>query len=111
MTIEDHRRGFTAAMAALHAEGNAYLGRDGADPAADSMGYRQGVFWASPAELAELVDGVLAVIRSKANSEPAPGRRPHLLSMILFPTGEPVPDERPQDERPQNERPQNERPQ
>jgi hypothetical protein len=37
-----HRRGFAAAMAALIAEFNAYLDRDGADPAADSVSYRQG---------------------------------------------------------------------
>ncbi|MFR9779961.1 hypothetical protein ACL02O_28380 [Micromonospora sp. MS34] len=32
MTLEDHRRGFAAAMAVLIAEFNAYLDRDGTDP-------------------------------------------------------------------------------
>jgi hypothetical protein len=31
MTLEEHRRGFAAAMAVLIAELNAYLDRDGAD--------------------------------------------------------------------------------
>ena len=38
MTIDDHRRGFAAAMAVLIAEFNAYLDSDGADPAADAGG-------------------------------------------------------------------------
>jgi hypothetical protein len=37
MTREDHQRGFTAAMAALLAEFNGYLDRDGADPLADAV--------------------------------------------------------------------------
>ena len=42
MSLEDHRHGFAAAMAALIAEFNAYLDRDHADPTADSVSYRQG---------------------------------------------------------------------
>src|ERR1035437_6654378 len=42
MSLEDPRRGFAAAMAVLIAEFNAYLDRDGADPAADSASYTQG---------------------------------------------------------------------
>ena len=41
MSREDHRRGFTAAMAALLAEFNTYLDREHADPFADSVSYRQ----------------------------------------------------------------------
>ncbi len=37
MTLEDHRRGFAAAMAVLIAEFNAYLDRDGADRGASSQ--------------------------------------------------------------------------
>jgi DNA-binding transcriptional ArsR family regulator len=86
MSLDDHRHGFTAAMAVLHAEFNAYLDRDGADPPADSVGYRQGITWLTPDERAELIDAVRAVLATKANNQPAPGRRPHLLSMIFFPT-------------------------
>jgi hypothetical protein len=41
MSVEDHRQGFTAAMAALHAEFNACLDRDRSDPGADPVGYRK----------------------------------------------------------------------
>jgi DNA-binding transcriptional ArsR family regulator len=89
MSLDDHRHGFTAAMAALHAEFNAYLDRDGADPTADSVGYRQGTLWLSPDELAEMIGALRDVLASRAGNKPASGRSPHLLSMILFPTEEP----------------------
>jgi DNA-binding transcriptional ArsR family regulator len=92
MSLDDHRDGFAAAMAVLLAEFNAYLDRDGADPLADSVSYRQGVLWLSPVERAELIDTVRDVLASRTDSEPTPGRRPHLLSMVLFPT-----EERPHD--------------
>ncbi|MGY0459577.1 helix-turn-helix domain-containing protein [Kitasatospora sp. cg17-2] len=47
MSLDDHRRGFAAAMAALLTEFNAYLERDEADPGADSVGYRQGTLMVS----------------------------------------------------------------
>jgi DNA-binding transcriptional ArsR family regulator len=87
MSPEDHRRGFAAAMAVLIAEFNAYLDRDGADPAADSVSYRQGTLWLSPDELAEMIAGLTAVLRARIASPPAPGRAPYLLSTILFPAG------------------------
>jgi DNA-binding transcriptional ArsR family regulator len=89
MSLEDHRRGFTAAMAALLAEFNAYLDREGADPTADSVGYRQGILWLGPDDLAAVIGAVRDVLLSRAGNKPAPGRSPHLLSMILFPAGEP----------------------
>jgi DNA-binding transcriptional ArsR family regulator len=92
MSIDDHRRGFAAAMAALLAEFGAYLDREGADPAADLIGYRQGVLWLSRDELTETIDTVRKVLQEKWANKPAPGRSPHLLSMILFPTEEPPPD-------------------
>ena len=87
MSLEDHRRGFAAAMAVLIAEFNAYLDRDGADPAADSVSYRQGTLWLSPDELAEMLEA----LQDRVASKPAPGRAPYLLSAILFPTGQPNP--------------------
>lgn len=89
MSLDEHRHGFAAAMAALHAEFNAYLDRDGADPTADSVSYRQGTIWLTSDELAEMIDELRDVLASRTGNKPAPGRSPHLLSMILFPTGEP----------------------
>ncbi|MBP0454617.1 helix-turn-helix domain-containing protein [Kitasatospora sp. RG8] len=93
MTPEDHRRGFATAMAVLIAEFNAYLDRDGADPVADAVSYRQGTLWLSPDELAEMTAEMLAVLGPRLANRPAPGRAPYLLSPIRFPLGPPSPDE------------------
>jgi len=92
MSLEDHRHGFAAAMAALLAEFNAYLDRPGADPAADSVGYRQGVLWLSPDEITEMIGEIRAVFAARWHNEPVTGRRPHLMSAIFFPTEEPIQD-------------------
>jgi DNA-binding transcriptional ArsR family regulator len=86
LTLDDHRRGFAAAMAVLIAEFNAYLDRDGANPTADSVSYRQGTLWLSPEELTRLLGNLLAVLRPCLGNQPAAGRAPYLLSPILFPT-------------------------
>lgn len=89
MSLDDHRRGFAAAMAALLAGFNAYLDRPGADPFADSVGYRQGTLWLSPDELVEMISEFRHSFASRAGNGPAPGRNPHLVSSIFFPTDEP----------------------
>jgi hypothetical protein len=89
MTLEDHRQGFAAAMAALLAEFNAYLDREQADPFQDSVSYRQFPLWLNEAELARLIDEIRDAIVRNRGHEPTPDRRPHLLSTILFPIGEP----------------------
>jgi DNA-binding transcriptional ArsR family regulator len=85
MSVDDHRRGFAAAMAALLAEFNTYLDTDGADPVADDVGYRQGVIWLSEAERSALIEKAYAALRGRTANAPAPHRRPYLLSMIFFP--------------------------
>ncbi len=85
MSLDDHRRGFAAAMAVLLAEFNAYLDRDGADPAADSVGYRQGTIWLTREELAEMTDELRAVFAARFGNAPAPRRNPYLMSAIFFP--------------------------
>jgi DNA-binding transcriptional ArsR family regulator len=88
MSHDDHRRAFAAGMAAVLAEFNAYLDRDGADPTADQVGYRQGVLWLSPDELTEMIDGLRSVIRTVVDNKPTPDRSPHLFTAIFFPAGE-----------------------
>jgi DNA-binding transcriptional ArsR family regulator len=96
MTLEDHRRGFAAAMAVLITEFNAYLDREGAEPTADGVSYRQGTLWLSPDELAEMTRALLEVLRNSAANTPAPGRAPYLLSPVLFPIEQPLqPENRP----------------
>jgi DNA-binding transcriptional ArsR family regulator len=89
MTVEDHQRLFTAAVGALLAEFNAYLGRDGADPLTDSVSYRQFSLWLSKEEKAELVRDLTATLASLVKNGPTAERRQHMFSTILFPTDDP----------------------
>ncbi len=88
MSLDDHRRGFAAAMAALLAEFNAYLDRDGADPTGDSVGYRQGTVWLTPDELAGMIEEFRAAFAARAGNPPTPERSRYLVSAIFFPAGE-----------------------
>jgi DNA-binding transcriptional ArsR family regulator len=90
LSREDHRRGFAAATAALIAEFDAYLDRDGSEPAADLVGYRQHAVWLSEGELLELIAGMRAAIAPRLANGPAPGRAQYLLSPILFPIEPPA---------------------
>ncbi|WP_067474553.1 helix-turn-helix domain-containing protein [Actinomadura hibisca] len=94
MSAADHRRAFTAAMAALLAEFTGYLEHDGVDPVTDLVGYRQHVLWLSPRERAELIGKMRDAITDHLSHPPSPDRAPHLLSPILFPLAET--DEQPQ---------------
>jgi len=85
MSGDDHRRAFSAAIAATLAEFNAYLDRPGADPVTDGVGYKQFTIWLSPDEVMELAGEVRASIVARARNAPAPGRSPYFLSPILFP--------------------------
>ncbi|MFF0264168.1 helix-turn-helix domain-containing protein [Kribbella sp. NPDC004536] len=85
LTVEDHRRGFATAMAALLAEFNAYLDHDGADPIADLVGYRQHAIWLTEAELHQLIERLRAAILPVLPNEATPERSRYLLSPILFP--------------------------
>jgi DNA-binding transcriptional ArsR family regulator len=85
MSLQEHRNGFAAAMAALLAEFNAYLDRERADPTADSVSYRQFPLWLNQDELAEMISEIRSAVVPRLYNEPAPDRRAYLLSTILFP--------------------------
>ena len=104
-TLDDHRRVFAVAMAALLAEFHAYLDREGADPAADEVGYRQHALWLSEEERVELIEGMRRAIGPRYGNEPGPGRSQYLLSPILFPIGDPPGAEPPGAEPPSVEPP------
>ncbi|MFI0214253.1 helix-turn-helix domain-containing protein [Streptomyces lydicus] len=91
VSLEDHRRAFAVAMTTLLAEFNAYLDRDGADPVADMVGYRQHAVWLSEDERAELIEEMRAVLVSRMGNGPSPRRTRHLLSPVLFPAEQPPP--------------------
>ncbi|MFI7669492.1 helix-turn-helix domain-containing protein [Nocardia sp. NPDC049526] len=90
MTPNDHRQGFAAAMAVLIAEFNAYLDQADADPSADAVGYRQATLWLSPEELDTMLTGFRDLVAPLAANQPGPGRRPYLISPILFPGEKPA---------------------
>lgn len=88
MTVDDHRHGFAAAMAALLADFSAYLDQPDADPTADMVGYVQIPLWLTTEEIAAMAEQVRAILMSKIDNAPTPGRRLYLLSPILFPIGQ-----------------------
>lgn len=90
-SLEDYRRAFATAMTALLGEFNAYLERDYVDPIADAVGFRQHALWLSPQERDELISEMRKAIAPRLKNEPAPDRRQHLLSPILFPIEDVLP--------------------
>ena len=89
MTLEDHRRGFTAAMAALMGEFNAYLDRNGANPTADEVSYKQFTLWLTPAERSRLIRQVGRLLIARVKNQPGAGRAPYRASTIFFPADGP----------------------
>ncbi len=87
-TTEDFQRSFATALAALMAEFTAYLDRDGADPVADLVGYRQHAVWLSREELLGLIGTMREAIVPVLSHEPRPDRAQYLLSPIHFPIEE-----------------------
>ncbi|WP_433359243.1 ATP-binding protein [Streptosporangium sp. CA-115845] len=55
---------------------------------AHRLSRRQGTLWLTPDELTEMIDALRGVLASRTDNQPAPGRTPHLLGTILFPTEE-----------------------
>jgi DNA-binding transcriptional ArsR family regulator len=87
---DDYRSAFAAAMVVLVAEFSAYLARDGIDPAADLVGFRQHAVWLSSAELVEVNDAVRAALTPHLSNTPASDRSQYLISPIQFPIAPPV---------------------
>ncbi|MFC5181247.1 helix-turn-helix domain-containing protein [Actinomadura harenae] len=85
LSPDDHRAAFTAALAALAAEFDAYLDRDDSDPSSDPLGYRQHAVWLNPGELTALLADLRAAIVPHLANTSEPGRSRYLLSPILFP--------------------------
>ena len=89
LTTDDYRRGFDLALATLLAEFTAYLDRDGVDPTADLVGFRQHAVWLSHNELEDLITELRKVIVPRLSHEPSEERTRYLLSPILFPSEAP----------------------
>ncbi|MBV9843696.1 MAG: helix-turn-helix domain-containing protein [Kutzneria sp.] len=85
MSADEHRRLFGVAMATLLAEFDAYLDREGSDPAADPVSYLQTTLWLDAGELDELFVEIRDAIRAKAKNKASTRRSPYLVSPVLFP--------------------------
>ncbi|GAB2549669.1 helix-turn-helix domain-containing protein [Nocardia heshunensis] len=85
MTLDEHRRGFATSMAVLISEFNTYVDEAGTDLYGDAVIYRQGTLWLSPEELDAMLTGFREIVASVASNQPEEGRRPYLLSPVLFP--------------------------
>lgn len=90
LSTDDYRRGFVTAMSILLAEFDAYLSRDGVDPVADMVGFRQHMMWLNPAELRRFIEDLRKVIAPRLANTASPSRSRYLISPILFPAEESV---------------------
>ena len=88
MTLDDHRRAFTAAMAALIADFGAYLNAGTAAPIDDRIGYRQIPLWLTDREHDELLKGLQKILAPLMRRGPQGDRRQYLFSPIGFPVAE-----------------------
>ena len=88
MALEDHRRAFTAAMAALIADFGAYLSSGSASPVEDLVGYRQIPLWLTDAERDDLLERLQKVLARPMRLAPREDRRQYMFSPIAFPITE-----------------------
>lgn len=85
---EEHRAAFTAFVAALLAQFDAYVDAGPVDFDRDVAGYRQAGFFATPDEARALADAVRAAVAPFLAARPGPGRRRRLLTTVLLPAEE-----------------------
>ena len=88
MTLDDHRRAFAAAMAALIADFGAYLDSGAASPVEDLVGYRQIPLWLTDAERDDLLQRLQHALARPMRFTARHDRRQYLLSPIAFPVAE-----------------------
>jgi hypothetical protein len=86
MSVEDHRQGFLTFVVGLLADFDRYLDGGDADLGRDLVGYRQTAFHLTDEETMALIADLRAVVMSRADHEPAPGRRRRSFTTILMPT-------------------------
>jgi DNA-binding transcriptional ArsR family regulator len=89
MSKEQHREAFASALAVLVAEFNAYLDGTDSDPSRDRVGYIQIPLWLNRRELADVQRAVVDAVAANGDNQRDSGRRPYLISPIIFPVAEP----------------------
>jgi len=90
MTVEQHRRAFTAFAAALISDFDRYLGRAASggrspDLAADRVGYRHVGLWLTDEEFDEMAGELAAVLGQRMAHRPGGGRRRRTVTTVHLP--------------------------
>lgn len=85
MTPADHRAAFFTFVAGLLADFDRYVAAGDIDLVRDRVGYRQAGFYATDAELDELLAVVSAALVPLLDSAATPERRRRLLTTVLMP--------------------------
>ncbi len=84
-SAEVWQRWFQQFSAQLVADFDRYIGHEGAQPLQDGVGFRQALLYLSPAERAQLVSGLRAVLTPYLAHEPTPERQGITLSTVFIP--------------------------
>ena len=85
LSLDDHRRAFTAYAAALLADFDRYLDDAGADPVGDGVSFTQMALWLSDDELATLRRKLAELLQPPSTNGPGRDRTKRILSMVLMP--------------------------
>ena len=85
LSLDDHRRAFTAYAAALLADFDRYLDASGADPVGDGVSFTQMALWLSDDELATLRRKLAELLQPPSTNGPGRDRTKRILSMVLMP--------------------------
>nr|WP_277349828.1 helix-turn-helix domain-containing protein [Planosporangium thailandense] len=91
MNVDAHRRAFMTFVAALLADFDRYLTRDGFDLARDGVGYRQVALNLTDAEFDAFAAELGEVLRRWIALPLGPGRARRLLSTVVMPMEQPRP--------------------
>jgi DNA-binding transcriptional ArsR family regulator len=85
MTREDHERAFTTFAASLLGDFDRYLAREGADPAADGVVYRQAAVWLTDEDFAAMVAEIEHAVVSRIGRARDGGRVRRVVSLVVVP--------------------------
>ncbi|TWP53884.1 helix-turn-helix domain-containing protein [Lentzea tibetensis] len=85
MTREDHQRAFTTFTASLMGDFDRYLAREGADPTADGVVYRQAAVWLNEEEFTALVEEIETAVTARVGNDRNDGRVRRLFSLVVVP--------------------------
>lgn len=85
LSLDDHRRAFTAYAGVLLADFNRYIDDADADPVGDGVSFTQTALWLSDDEVAALRQQLAAVLEPMSTHGPGNGRTKRMLSTVLMP--------------------------